>query len=183
MSGNININPDLMDWVKSIGIALIIAIFINTFLFRTTRVKGNSMNPTLKEKDRMVSVKASLYFQDPSRGDVIVFKIPNSENRSYIKRVIGVEGDKIIIFGGNVYLNDELLIEDYIEEDIYTDAENEDSWIVAENELFVLGDNRNPGASYDSRSFGTIPVKSVKGITNFRYFPFGEKFGNVNKTP
>lgn len=183
MSSNININPDLMDWVKSIGIALIIAIFINTFLFRTTRVKGNSMNPTLKEKDRMVSIKASLYFQKPSRSDVIVFKIPNSENKSYIKRVIGIEGDKITIFGGNVYLNDELLIEDYIEADIYTDTENEDSWIVPKNELFVLGDNRNLGASYDSRSFGTIPVKSVKGITNFRYFPFGEKFGNVNKTP
>lgn len=183
MGSNIKISPETIEWIKSIGIALIIAIFINTFLFRTTRVKGDSMNPTLKEKDRMVSIKASLYFHNPSRGDVIVFKIPNTENRSYIKRVIGIEGDKIEILAGQVYLNDELLIEDYISEDVFTHTEIEISWIVPKDELFVLGDNRNPDASYDSRGFGTIPLDSVKGITNFRYFPFGEDFGNVNKTP
>ena len=183
MRSNINIDPELIDWARSIGIALVIAIFINTFLFRTTRVKGDSMNPTLREKDRMISIKASLYFQNPSRADVIVFKIPNSENKSYIKRVIGIEGDRITILGGNVYLNDELLTEDYIEEGIYTDTEDVNSWIVPKDELVVLGDNRAPGGSYDSRSFGTIPVDSVKGISNFRYFPFGERFGNVNKTP
>lgn len=183
MGSNVEVNPETMDWIKSIGIALLIGLFINSFLFRTTRVKGDSMNPTLKENDRMISIKASLYFTNPSRGDVIVFKIPNAENRTYIKRVIGIEGDKITIFGGNVFLNDELLIEDYIEEGIYTDTEDKNSWIVPKDELFVLGDNRGPAASYDSRSFGTIPLDSVKGITNFRYFPFGEKFGNINKTP
>lgn len=183
MGNNIEINPETMEWVKSICIALVIGLLINSFLFRTTQVKGDSMNPTLEEKDRMISIKASLYFTNPSRGDVIVFKIPNAQNRAYIKRVIGVEGDKITIFGGNVYLNDELLVEDYIEEGVYTDTENENFWTVPKDELFVLGDNRHVGASYDSRSFGTIPVDSVKGITNFRYFPFGKKFGNINKTP
>lgn len=141
------------------------------------------MEPTLKEKDRLVTIKATLYFQNPSRGDVIVLKIPNVENKSYIKRVVGIEGDKIEIFAGQVYLNDELLIEDYIEEGLYTHAQSESSWIVPKDELFVLGDNRNLNASFDSRGFGTIPLKSVKGIANFRFFPFDERFGNLNKTP
>lgn len=183
MKGKINIDHEIMEWVKSITLALVIGIFINTFIFRTTRVKGDSMNPTLREKDRIISVRASLYFENPSRGDVIVLKIPNPKNRCYIKRIIGIEGDKIEILDGQVYLNDELLSEDYIEEDIYTHYENENSWIVPKDELFVLGDNRNLNASFDSRGFGTIPLQSVKGIANFRFFPFDERFGNLNKTP
>ena len=183
MENNIDIVYELVEWIKSLAFGLVVALFITTFLFIPTRVKGTSMEPTLKEKDRMISLRAPLFFQNPSRGDVIVLKIPNPENRSYIKRVIGIEGDKVEILNGQVYLNDELLVEDYIEEGIYTFTESENSWLVPKDELFVLGDNRNPNASYDSRGFGTIPLKAVKGIANFRFFPLGARFGNVNKTP
>ena len=81
---------------------------------------------------------------------------------------------------GQVYVNDLLLVEEYIDKDSYTHIYDEDTWVVPEGEAFVLGDNRAQGASKDSRYFGCIPLKSIKGVTGFRYFPFNNRFGKIN---
>jgi signal peptidase I len=154
-------NGELIEWIKSIGTAILIAILIKTFIFNTTYVLGNSMYPTLH------------------RGDVVVLEAPDNTNKDYIKRVIGVAGDKVEIVDGKVYVNDELLEEDYIEVGSFTHIYNESSWIVPEGQLFVLGDNREEGASKDSRYFGCITIDSIKGITGFRYFPFDNRFGKI----
>lgn len=171
---------DIMDWIKSIALAMIIAVFIKTFLFNSTYVLGNSMYPTLHEKDRLFSVKVSLIFKGPERGDIVIIKAPDSEKKDYIKRVIGVEGDLVEILEGRVYLNKKLLEEEYIEEGSYTHIYNTNTWTVPKGEIFVLGDNREKDASKDSRSFGTVTVKSVKGITGFRYFPLNDNFGSLD---
>ncbi len=168
---------DLDDWIRSILFAVVVAIFINTFLFNSTYVLGNSMQPTLQEKDRLFSIKVSLLFSGPKRGDIVVVKAPDNVKKDYIKRVIGIEGDLVEIVEGRVYLNKKLLEEDYIEEDAYTHVYNIDTWEVPKGEVFILGDNREKNASKDSRSFGTVDVKSVKGITGFRYFPIDDRFG------
>lgn len=168
-----------MEWVKSILIAILIAIFIKTFIFNSTYVLGNSMYPTLHAKDRLFAMKVPLYFKGPSRGDIVVLEAPDSYKKDYIKRVIGLEGDKIEILDGKVYLNGGLLKEDYIDKDSYTHVYDKDSWIVPPGQVFVLGDNRHEGASKDSRFFGCIPIKSLKGITGFRYFPLNKRFGKV----
>lgn len=180
-NNNDNNNPfsEIMEWIKSIGIAVVIAVLIKTFIFNSTYVLGNSMYPTLHEKDRLFAVKLSLYFSGPDRGDVIVLKAPDNENKDYIKRVIGIEGDKVAILDGKVYLNDELLVEDYIKEDAYTQVYFVDTWVVPEGHVFVLGDNRDEGASKDSRFFGCVPIELVKGITGFRYFPIDNRFGKI----
>lgn len=170
---------EILEWIKSIGIAVTVAIIIKTFVFNSTYVLGNSMYPTLHEKDRLFAVKVPLYFEGPERGDVIVLEAPDNENKDYIKRVIGIGGDKIMISDGRVYLNDELLIEDYIEEDSYTQIYSIDTWVVPEGQIFVLGDNREEGASKDSRYFGCVSLDSVKGITGFRYFPIDKRFGKI----
>ncbi|MGO1469099.1 MAG: signal peptidase I [Tissierella sp.] len=175
-----NDKNDMMDWIKSIAFAIIIAVFIKTFLFNSTYVLGNSMYPTLHEKDRLFSVKVSLIFKGPERGDIVIIKAPDSERKDYIKRVIGIEGDLVEIIEGRVYLNKKLLEEDYIEEGSYTHIYNKNTWTVPEGEIFVLGDNREKDASKDSRSFGTVPSKSVKGITGFRYFPLNDDFGSLD---
>lgn len=171
---------DIMDFLKSVAFAVIIALFIKTFIFNSTYVLGNSMYPTLHEKDRLFSVKVSLLFKGPERGDIVVIKAPDNEEKDYIKRVIGLEGDLVEIIEGRVYLNQKLLVEDYIEADSYTHIYNIDTWEVPEGEVFVLGDNREKDASKDSRSFGTVPEKSIKGITGFRYFPFNDEFGSLD---
>ena len=170
---------EAIEWIKSIAIAIVVAIFIKTYIFNSTYVLGNSMHPTLHEKDRLFAVKVSLYFSEPDRGDIIVLEAPDDPNKDYIKRVIGISGDKVQIKDGKVYLNDELLNEDYIEKDAYTMVYNVDTWLVPEGQVFVLGDNRDEGASKDSRYFGCVSLNQVKGITEFRYYPFNEGFGKI----
>ncbi len=145
-----------MEWIKSILLAVIIALFIKSFVFNTTYVLGgNSMYPTLHERDRLFANKIPLYFSSPNRGEIIVLKAPDIANKDYIKRVIGIEGgDTVAIIDGKVYLNGKLLEEDYIEEDVYTEVYGgENYWEVPEGHVFVLGDNRHEGASKDSRFF------------------------------
>jgi len=171
---------EAIEWIKSIVMAVIIAVVIKSFVFNTTYVLGNSMYPTLHEKDRLFALKIPLYFTGPHRGDVVVLEAPDNPNKDYIKRVIGLEGDKIKIIDGEVYLNDELLIENYIDKNSYTHVYDQNIWEVPEGEAFVLGDNRDEGASKDSRYFGTIPIDSLKGITQFRYFPIDNRVGKID---
>ena len=176
---NKDIKKEVLEWIKSIGLAVVIAIFIKTFIFNTTYVLGNSMYPTLHERDRLFANKIALYFGGPSRGDVVVLEAPDVPKKDYIKRVIGIEGDIVEIIDGKVYLNGSLLQEDYIEEGAYTHVYDQSKWLVPEGHVFVLGDNRDEGASKDSRYFGCISIKTIKGITGFRYFPFDSKFGKI----
>lgn len=171
---------EIFEWVKSIVTAVVIAILIKTFVFNTTYVLGNSMYPTLHEKDRLFALKIPLYFDGPKPGDVIVLEAPDNSEKDYIKRVIGVESDTIEIYEGKVYVNDMLLEEEYLEDNAYTHIYNESYWEVPAGHVFVLGDNREEGASKDSRYFGCIPIETVKGITGFRYFPIDDRFGSIN---
>lgn len=170
---------ETIEWIKSIVTAIVIAVLIKTFVFNSTYVLGNSMYPTLKEKDRLFALRVPLYFSGPSKGDVIVLEAPDNVDKDYIKRIIGLEGDTIKIIDGKVYLNGELLLENYIDHDSYTHIYDEDTWVVPPGYAFVLGDNRLEGASKDSRYFGCIPIESVKGVTGFRYYPFDKRFGKI----
>ncbi len=176
---NKDVKKEVLEWIKSIGLAIVIAVLIKTFVFNTTYVLGNSMYPTLHERDRLFANKLSLYFGGPSRGDVVVLEAPDVPKKDYIKRVIGIEGDIVEIIDGKVYLNGSLLKEDYIDEDAYTHVYDKNRWVVPEDHVFVLGDNRDEGASKDSRYFGCISIKTIKGITGFRYFPIDKRFGKI----
>ncbi|MTI49378.1 signal peptidase I [Sporosalibacterium faouarense] len=169
------------DWIKSIGLALIIAVLIKTFLLNTTYVLGSSMYPTLHEKDRLFTNKVGYYIGEPKRGDIIVLKAPDDPEKDYIKRVVGLAGDKVEITDGKVYVNGEELKEKYLTEGSYTYTEATSKWDVPEEYIFVMGDNRNKRASNDSRSFGSIPIDTVKGKAFFRYYPFGDRFGSLYK--
>ena len=105
---NKDARTETIEWIKSILTAIVIAVLIKTFIFNTTYVLGNSMFPTLHERDRLFANKISLYFVGPSRGDVIVLKAPDVPDKDYIKRVIGIEGDIVEIKDGQVYLNGDL---------------------------------------------------------------------------
>ncbi len=173
------VKKEAIEWIKSILLAIAIAMLIKTFIFNTTYVLGNSMYPTLHERDRLFANKIPLYFSGPDRGDIVVLEAPDHPNKDYIKRVIGIGGDTVAIIDGKVYLNGELLKEDYIEEGAYTHVYSENYWEVPEGYVFVLGDNREEGASKDSRYFGCVPLESIKGIASFRYYPFNNRFGKI----
>lgn len=172
-----NVKKEVFEWVKSIALAIIIAIIIKTFVFDTTYVLGYSMYPTLNEKDRLFTNKIIYLLDEPERGDVVILDAPDDPDKDYIKRVIGIEGDIVEIKEGAVYLNQDKIDEGYIENGI--DTLNELKIEVPKNEVFLLGDNRNEGSSKDSRYFGTVNIDNVHGKAFFRYFPFNDKFGTL----
>lgn len=158
---------------KTVVLTIIILIIFKNFVFTISRVYGESMYPTLKEGDRLIltKYKTRLGLESFQRGDIVVFKSPGRE-RDYIKRIIGVANDSIDITDGKIYVNNNPVNEFYIEEDSYTEAINfGNDYIVPENMIFVVGDNRRPYGSYDSRSFGAISINAVKGKTRYRIYP------------
>ncbi len=173
------IKTEIIEWVKSIALAVIIAIIIKMFIFNTTYVLGYSMYPTLHEKDRLFTNKIVYTFGEPKIGDIVVLEAPDDPDKDYIKRVIALEGDIVEISDGKIYVNDNLLNENYLKKDVYTYGDLKVK--VPENEVFVLGDNRNRSASKDSRYFGTISIDSIKGKAIYRYYPFDNRFGNLYK--
>mgnify|MGYP000848863857 FL=1 len=159
------------DLIKSLLIVLILILYIKTFIFSTTYIMGNSMYPTLNEGDILFINKIGTKLCSANKGDIVVIDAPDAK-KNYIKRVIATAGDTVMIKDGKVYLNGEILEEDYIEEGIFTETYNEHKWEVPNGYVFVLGDNRRPMASNDSRFFGLVPVEAVRGTATFRYYPF-----------
>lgn len=167
---------EIKEWVLSILFAAIIAFVIKGFFIDVIQVSGPSMLPVLSDKDRLVIEKVSLYTKNYERGEIIIFKPYNEANDIYIKRIIGLPGDKVEIRDGTVFVNNEKIDEHYLSPDTFTrsNPEKEDfsSIIVPENCLYVLGDNR--AISEDSRYIGPIPIKNVKGHALFRVYPFDQ---------
>lgn len=178
--GNKVVN-EIISWIMAIVTAIVLALFIKAFVFNTTQVDGMSMFPTLNHNDRLISQRVTLYFEEPNRNDIVIFDSTTMPGKDFIKRVIGVEGDKVSLENGHIFLNGIQLDEPYIADGIMTYAghENTKSWVVGEDKLFVVGDNREIGGSYDSRDFGEIDVDTVKGIAIFRYYPFNN-IGTIN---
>ena len=160
---------NLREWVRSIFIALVLAILIKSFLFEPTLVSGSSMENTLHDRDRLIIDKITLKFRALERGDIVVLKY--DENNDYIKRVVGLPGEVVQIIGGKVYVNGKVLEEDYINSD-KTDTINGYEWKLGKGEYFVMGDNRLPGKSSDSRVFGPVSIDRIKGVADIRFYPF-----------
>ncbi len=160
-----------MDILEVIVLAVGIFLIVYLLILRPHKIKGLSMHPTFPDAEYLLTEKVSYYRNDPQRGDVIVFKPPISEDE-FIKRVIGIPGDTVMIQAGKVYLNGELLREDYIKVDTNPSgflAEGQ-NYTVPEGNYFVMGDNR-PHSS-DSRAWGPITKKVITGKAWLVYYPF-----------
>lgn len=160
---------DIKEWIQAILIAVVLSIIIRVFLFETTLVIGESMSPTLHEKDRVIINKLTYHLSLPSRGDIVVFKNPNNNKENYVKRVIALAGDTVEIIDGKLYINDELLDEDYIDEVTQGDFSKLE---IPEDSIFVLGDNRNH--SQDSRIVGSVPIDNMIGKAQLRIWPLSD---------
>ncbi len=179
---------ELFEWVKVIVIAVVIAMLLKTFVMTLAKVDGASMEPTLQNNDRMYVNKL---FYTPERGDVVIIKSNKTNDKFWIKRVIAVEGDTLFIDfrTGDVYVNDEIIDEPYINEETLTFGNyvnhllvqgqftRENPLTIPEGEVFVMGDNRNH--SSDSRAIGTVAVEDVEGHAVFRFWPL-DKMGSFD---
>jgi signal peptidase I len=153
-----------IDIVETLLLAIILFVGINTLTARI-RVDGSSMEPTLHNGEFVVVNRIIYRLFQPGQGDVIVFHYPRDPQQEYIKRVIGLPGDRVDIHDGRVYINGEVLDEPYIA----ASSAYQGSWIVPYENLFVLGDNRNN--SSDSHSWGTVPLDYVIGKASLVYWP------------
>jgi signal peptidase I len=168
----------LLDIIQTIVLALSIFVISYLFLFQPHQVKGSSMVPNFHTDEFLLTDKISYRFNPPKQGDVIVFKAPPSEacaesECEYIKRIIGVPGDKIRLTAGYIYVNDKKLNEPYLDPSVTTYpegffAENQ-ILTLKTNEYFVCGDNRP--ASRDGRAFGPIKRDAIIGKAWLRYWP------------
>jgi len=177
-------NPKITDFIydtlETVVFMVLVALTIATFFVRFSQVSGSSMESTLYDGDLML---ISNLFYTPARGDIVVFEDKDvDESSPLVKRVIGIAGDTVRIERGasgqyELYLNGELLDEDYvyINGAHYSDPTGE--WTVGEGEVFVLGDHRN--VSRDSREFGTVRVDGILGRVLIRIYPF-DSFGTVD---
>lgn len=165
------INP-WIEGLQTIGLSVVLAMGIRTFVAEARYIPSGSMEPTLEINDRLVIEKISYHFNPPVRGDIVVFwppenLFPQGKRRdAFIKRVIGLPGDTVEITGGTVFVNGDGLDEDYIK------AEPDYVWgpeTVPSDQYLVLGDNRN--SSYDSHAWGFVPRDNIIGRAAVRFWP------------
>jgi len=167
--------PVVAVWARDLFVSLAISAFIIIFLYQPVKVEGTSMMPGLEDQERIFVNKFVYRWEPIERGDIVVFRYPRDISKSYIKRVIGVAGDRIRIENGQVYVNGDALDEDYVPTD-YADARSYTEIVVPPNSFFVLGDHRT--MSNDSRDFGPVNERYIYGKAVFGYWPM-EKLGRL----
>lgn len=167
--------PVLAVWVRDLVISLAISAFIIIFLYQPVKVEGTSMMPSLDDQERIFVNKFVYRWEPIERGDIVVFRYPRDPSKSYIKRVIGVAGDRIRIDAGQVFVNDAPIEEDYVPA-IYADERSYPETVVPSNSYFMLGDHRS--MSNDSRDFGPVKEGFIYGKAVFGYWPM-EKLGRL----
>ena len=197
---------EVVEWIICFVIAYVIYIGINFFFGTIAGIRQTSMYPTAKDGERVIVGRRVLYNKDINRGDIVTLAAPDEEvkkddsiyapylertgfdwfvydileigKKSYVKRVIAVGGDSIkITESGEVYLNEELLEENYLAEDVITPITGDYyDLVVPEGYVFVMGDNR--GASKDSREFGVVPLDKIEGKVHIRIWPLN-RWGEI----
>ncbi len=164
--------------VKIVVISLAIIIPVRYFLIQPFYVKGASMEPNFHDHEYLIIDEISYRFREPERGEIIVFKYPRDPSQYFIKRIIGMPGEKIEIKEGEIYIYTKdsnrrvKLDEDYLSEGVSTLSSKDGIIEILSDEYYLLGDNRNH--SKDSRSFGTVKESFVVGRVLFRGWPFSK---------
>jgi signal peptidase I len=168
------VQSGVRSWVRDLLFSVIASIFIIFFLYQPVHVEGTSMLPRLEDQDLLLINKfaytklGSLIGDEIHRGDVVVFRYPHDETKSYIKRVIALPGDRLLIDHGTVWVNGVAIKESYVPVK-YQDDRSQSEMTVPDGEFFMMGDHRS--ISSDSRDFGPVPRDLIYGKAAFVYWP------------
>ena len=155
-------------WLRDLLFSAAASVLIITFLYQPVRVEGTSMLPRLEDRDRLFINKFVYHISSIERGDVVVFHYPRDPDKSYIKRVIGLPGDRLRIDHGVLWLNGRRLMERYVP-DNYRDNRSVAEIVVPAESYYMMGDHRS--ISSDSRDFGPVERSLIYGKAVFVYWP------------
>lgn len=171
-----------LDILEVIVFAVAIFLFIYLLVLQPHKIKGASMEPNFPNGEYLLTDKVTYRFNEPQRGDVIVFNAPGQKSEEFIKRIIALPGENISIKENSVFINNKKLKEEYISGDLNTAAgsflKEEDEMQIPADKYFVLGDNR-PFSS-DSRAWGLVPKESITGRAWLIYWP-PQSMGAIEK--
>ncbi len=170
----LSIKQEITGWLIYIGIVICVTYLVITFVGQRTEVSGESMAPTLHSGDNLIVDKLSYRFTDPERYDIIVFPYQYEEGKYYIKRIIGMPGETVLIENGEVYINGELLGETYGAEIMDSAGIAAEEIVLGEDEYFVLGDNRNNSSDSRDPSVGIIYEDDIIGKAFVRIWPLSQ---------
>jgi signal peptidase I len=165
----------IFDFLQGIVVILAIMVMIYLFIMSPQEINGQSMDPTFHNGEYILTNKVEYKITDPKRGDVVIFKSPTNKEIDYIKRIIGLPGDRVRLSNNKFYINDVMLDESaYLSRNIVVFGgsylQEGQEITVPQGSYFVSGDNR-PHSS-DSREFGPIAKEDFIGKALFRYYPF-----------
>lgn len=172
------IKQEIAEWLITIVLAVVFAVVINTFFLINARVPSASMENNVMTGDRMFGNRLAYINEDPERGDIVIFRYPDDEKQLFIKRIIGLPGETVVIIDGKVYIDDatEPLNEPYLPQEMLGSF---GPYEVPEGAYFVMGDNRNYSA--DARFWNNTYVyrDKILGKALFRYAP---KIGKIENS-
>ena len=199
MEESFSVAREIASWIVTIAIAVGVALFMNHFLIVNANVPTGSMETTIMPGDRLIGNRLAYLNKEPQRGDVIIFRYPVDESENYIKRLIGLPGEKMTIKAGKIYINDSKtpLTEDYLKED-WVIANDDFTIEIPEDCYFMMGDNRNNSADsrywageaideglakdYEdavAKKYCFVQRDQILGKAVFRYFPKFKTFPAV----
>ena len=171
----VNVKKEIISWILTLGVAVIAALAIRTLLFEPVRVDGSSMADTLQNGEVMLVTKPEYLFGDPQFGDVVICKYPGRTEK-FVKRVMGVPGDELMIISNVVFRNGEPLSEPYLTPDRNDNGFSMAPFKLGDDEYFVMGDNRDN--SHDSRNYynyltpAALTRDMIIGKVRAVFFPF-----------
>jgi signal peptidase I len=169
---------ELRSWARDLLIAVGLAAVIIVFLYQPVKVEGTSMVPLLSDQERIFVNKFVYRFEPIQRGDVVVFWYPLDRSKSFIKRVVALPGELVEMRDGRVYVNGQLLPEQFVPKE-YMDGSSFGPYTIPDDQYFVMGDHRS--SSNDSRVFGPVPREAIYGKAVFAYWPV-DRFGVIPET-
>jgi len=172
------IKEHIIELFQTLVIFATIAIIIYWLIAQPHKVSGASMFPNFKDGDFIITDKLTYKFGEPKRGDVVVFKNPRDESEGFIKRIMGLPGDRIKVENGHVYINGKMVNEGFLKSDVITPGgsfmHEGQEIVVQPGEYIAMGDNRQH--SSDSREWGFVTKKEIIGRVFLRYWP-ANQFG------
>lgn len=169
----LDIKKEILSWIYTIGITVVLIFVLKNYVIINAVVPTGSMENTIMPKDQMFGNRLAYLFSEPERGDIIFFYYPDDKSQKFVKRIIGLPGEKVTIVDGCIYINDskEPLVEPYLKE-AWTIRTGPYEFYVPEDSYLVLGDNRN--TSRDAREWMNpyVVQEDIIGQAGFVYYPF-----------